>query len=67
MAFIPFSTVENIITTFATKHGLKVDAGMIRNLIAFTMTGERVDYHLLVSKFKDLSIEISEFPKRKVF
>lgn len=31
------------------------------------MTGEKVDYHLLVSKFKDLSIEISEFPKKKVF
>jgi hypothetical protein len=46
---------------------LKVDAGMIRNLIAFTMTGEKVDYHLLVAKFKDLSIEISEFPKKKVF
>lgn len=40
---------------------------MVRNLIAFAMTGERVDYQLLVSKFKDLSLEISEFPKRNVF
>lgn len=31
------------------------------------MTGEKVDYHLLVNKFKDLNIEISEFPKKKIF
>lgn len=40
---------------------------MIRNLIAFAMTGEKVDYQLLVAKFKDMSVEISEFPKQKVF
>jgi len=51
----------------ATKQGLAVDGEMMRNLIAFAMTGERVDYHLLVSKFKDLSVEISEFPKSRVF
>lgn len=46
---------------------MQVDSEMIRNLIAFSMTGEKVDYQLLVSKFKDLSVEISEFPKMKVF
>lgn len=56
VAFIPFSTVEAIITAFCVKHGIKVNGEMVRNLIAFTMTGERVDYHLLVAKFKDLSI-----------
>ena len=66
-AFIPFVTVENIITDFCVKQGLKVDTSMVRNLIAFSMTGEKVDYHLLVNKFKDLSLEISEFPKKNVF
>jgi hypothetical protein len=31
--------VEGIITAFSLKNGLKVDAAMIRNLIAFAMTG----------------------------
>jgi predicted SpoU family rRNA methylase len=59
--------VEKVIREFAGKHGMQVEEGMVRNLIAFAMTGEKVDYQLLVSKFKDLSVEISEFPKRKVF
>lgn len=67
MAFIPFENVEKVIRSFAEKHKIKVDTGMVRNLIAFAMTGEKVDYHLLVSRFKDLNIEVKEFPKVKVF
>lgn len=37
------------------KQGVKVAKGMVRNLIAFAMTGEKVDYQLLVAKFKDMS------------
>lgn len=66
-AFIPFGKVERVLREFAGRHGVVVDEGMVRNLIAFAMTGERVDYQLLVAKFKDLSLEISEFPKRNVF
>ena len=40
---------------------------MIRNLVAFAMTGEKVDYQMLVSKFKDLHTEVVEFPKQKTF
>lgn len=66
-AFIPFKSVEKIIREFSAKHNCKVDAEMVRNLIAFAMTGEKVDYHLLVGRFKDLNMEIVEFPKVKVF
>lgn len=66
-AFIPFGNVERVIREFAEKHKVRVDSGMIRNLIAFAMTGEKVDYNLLVSRFKDLSVEIAEFPKTKVY
>lgn len=38
-AFIPFANVESIISNFSIKHGLNVDASMVRNLIAFSMTG----------------------------
>ena len=67
MAFIPFSSVDKVIREFAGKHKCEVDSGMVRNLIAFSMTGEKVDYHLLVSKFKDMNVEVKEFPKVKVF
>ena len=67
MAFIPFANVEKVITEFAAKHKIEVDSSMVRNLIAFSMTGEKVDYHLLVGRFKDLNIEVKEFPKVKVF
>lgn len=66
-AFIEFGVVERIMRGFTEKHKMAISADMIRNLIAFAMTGEKVDYHLLVSRFKDMSIEISEFPRRKVF
>lgn len=59
--------METVIRGVAEKQKMQVDSEMIRNLIAFSMTGEKVDYQLLVSKFKDLSVEISEFPKMKVF
>ncbi|MCB0370619.1 MAG: hypothetical protein KDD45_14635 [Bdellovibrionales bacterium] len=48
-----------MIREFVAKHKLVVDRAMIRNLIAFAMTGEKVDYHLLVGKFKDMSLEIA--------
>ena len=48
-----------MIRQISEKQGVKVDNSMVRNLIAFAMTGEKVDYHLLVSKFKDMSVEIS--------
>ena len=66
-AFIPFSNVEEVIREFAGKHKINVDSGMVRNLIAFAMTGEKVDYNLLVNRFKDLNVEIAEFPKAKVY
>ena len=66
-AFIPFKIVEKIICDFACKHKVSVDSGMVRNLIAFSMTGEKVDYQLLVNRFKDLNLEIVEFPKTNVF
>ena len=56
VAFIPFENVEKVIREFAAKHKVNVDSGMIRNLIAFSMTGEKVDYHLLVGRFKDLNV-----------
>ena len=59
--------MERIIREFVGRHSIKVDSSMVRNLIAFSMTGEKVDYHLLVSKLKDLSVEMSEFPKRRIF
>lgn len=59
--------MEGVILGVTSKQKMAVDSSMIRNLIAFAMTGEKVDYQLLVSKFKDLSVEISEFPKMKVF
>lgn len=59
--------MEKVIREISEKQGVKVDQSMVRNLIAFAMTGEKVDYHLLVSKFKDMSVEISEFPRQKVF
>ena len=58
MAFIPFSNVDKVVRQFAGKHGCDVDSGMVRNLIAFSMTGEKVDYHLLVAKFKDMNVEV---------
>ena len=66
-AFIPFGQVDQVLRDFAAKQNVTVDSAMIRNLIAFAMTGEKVDYQLLTSKFKDLSVEISEFPKINVF
>ena len=66
-AFIAFEIVEALLINFCGKHGVKVTREMVRNLIAFSMTGEKVDYQLLVSKFKDLSIEIAEFPKKNTF
>lgn len=66
-AFIPFGNVERVIREFAAKHKINVDSGMVRNLIAFAMTGEKVDYNLLVNRFKDLNVEIAEFPKTKVY
>jgi hypothetical protein len=38
-----------------------------RNFIAFAMTGERVDYRLLLEAFKQRAETIHEFPKHKVF
>ena len=66
-AFISFGEVERVIRELAGRQGVTVDGGMVRNLIAFAMTGEKVDYQLLVSKFKDLNVEIVEFPKACVF
>jgi hypothetical protein len=59
--------VDKVIRDFTAKHSVSVDSSMVRNLIAFAMTGERVDYQLLMTKFKDMSVQISEFPKIKVF
>jgi hypothetical protein len=67
VVFISFEKVERVIQELAGKHRVEVDSGMVRNLIAFAMTGEKVDYHLLMAKFKDLSVEIAEFPKSRVF
>jgi len=51
--------VEGIILDFCVKQGVSVTKPMVRNLIAFAMTGEKVDYQMLVAKFKDMNQEIA--------
>ena len=38
-AFIPFEQVDQVLRDFAAKQKVNVDSSMIRNLIAFAMTG----------------------------
>lgn len=59
--------VDKIIQELAEKHNFKVTTELTRNLVAFSMTGEKVDYKLLFSNFKDLNEEIVEFPKKIAF
>lgn len=64
---LEFSTVEKILREVASQHKLNFASDVYRNFLAFAMTGERVDYRLLLDAFKQRSEIIQEFPKHKVF
>ena len=64
---VAFNGVRSIIQASAEFNKLSFTANMIRNSIAFSMTGEKVDYRLMLDNFKTRGENIVEFPLKKVF
>ena len=64
---VAFPGVKNVIQTAAGHNKLSFSDSVIRNSIAFSMTGEKVDYRLLLENFKGRGESIVEFPLKKVF
>ena len=64
---VPFTGVKNIIQEAASHTKLSFSDSIIRNSIAFSMTGEKVDYRILLDSFKGRGESIVEFPNKKVF
>ena len=64
---LPFSTVQPILLEFVKDNKFKIDKEMIRNFVAFSMTGDNVDYRMLLDNFKERNERIVEFPKRNFF
>lgn len=64
---IDYSDVEKILKDTASQHKMDYAPEVYRNFIAFAMTGEKVDYRLLLEAFKQRAETIHEFPKHKVF
>lgn len=64
---VPFVNVKKVIQGAASHNKLSFSDNVIRNSIAFAMTGEKVDYRLLLENFKGRGESIVEFPLKKVF
>ncbi len=57
-SLVPFELAERIIRGFAAKQNFKLEDNLVRNLLAFSMTGEKVDYRLMLNDFKTRSEQI---------
>ncbi len=66
-SLIEYSAVEKVLKEVAEQHHMNYESAIYRNFVAFAMTGERVDYKLLLDAFKQRSETIQDFPKQKVF
>lgn len=64
---VDFKGVKDAIQSTASHNKLNFSDSVIRNSIAFSMTGEKVDYRLLLDSFKGRGESIVEFPLKKVF
>lgn len=64
---VEYGAVERILRETAEEQHKKYGGEVFRNFLAFAMTGEKVDYRLLLEAFKQRSEIIQDFPKTKVF
>ena len=64
---VAFSGVKRVVQATASQNKLSFSESVIRNSIAFSMTGEKVDYRLLLDNFKSRGESVVEFPLKKVF
>jgi uncharacterized protein YpuA (DUF1002 family) len=52
---VPYEVVEKVVREFASSQKFKLEDNLIRNLLAFSMTGEKVDYRLMLNDLKKRS------------
>jgi hypothetical protein len=56
-----------ILNEIAESNNLKFSETVIKNSLAFSMTGENIDYRLMLENCKTRGEDIVEFPLKKMF
>ena len=64
---VSYEGVSKIIREAGAKNKIKFSNSVIRHCVAFSMTGDKVDYRLMLESCKERGDAIVEFPLKQVF